>query len=559
MLSHQLLFLASVVGVFGLTPGRIGGVGQKPLGDEPASNFNCDLPPVLDPDGDGLPSADSLFSSHDALLNQVKRHQAVIRVPSICYDDLGNFDEDERWRPFYDLHKVLEDTYPAIHKRATLDKVNTFGLVYTIQGDSDLDPILLAAHQDVVPVENVDEWEYPPFNATWDGQYLYGRGASDDKNSLTALMSAVEALISDPDWAPKRTLILAFGFDEECSGYRGAASISKHLEERYGEHGIAVILDEGGMGVEQLGDTLYALPAVYEKGALDVWFDLDVAGGHSSIPFPHTGIGIMSEIVTALESHPYDPQLIRGSPVYNYLVCQARYSPRYVPRIAQMLRRNDIDGLTRELARTSPTSRYLIQTSQAVDIIEGGRKINALPESVTLGVNYRIAPQNSIKQVQHNVVRVINSVVQKYNLRLDAYQGDEEYEKYVADFAPEDLVTPSNELHYGGNLVVRVGSSSDVTPISPTDGAVWDVFSGSVQHSFAFKQGRVVPTGQTMTGNTDTRHYLNLSPNIYRWTPTRERGQERIHTANERIRMKSHMEIVRFYYDLIRNFDAAKL
>ena len=106
----SLTALATVAGAsaFVLTP--IGANVQKPLG----GGFQCDLPPVLNPTRDGLPSADSLFSSHDALLRQVKRHQAVVRVPSICYDDLGDFDKDERWAPFYDLHGVLAKTYPAM-------------------------------------------------------------------------------------------------------------------------------------------------------------------------------------------------------------------------------------------------------------------------------------------------------------------------------------------------------------------------------------------------------------------------------------------------------------
>lgn len=50
---------------------------------------------------------------------------------------------------------------------------------------------------------------------------------------------------------------------------------------------------------------------------------------------------------------------------------------------------------------------------------------------------------------------------------------------------------------------------------------------------------------------------IDLSPNIYRWTPSRQRGSENIHTVDERIRIDSHIDIVKFYYDLIRNFDAA--
>ncbi|KAM5385463.1 hypothetical protein ACJZ2D_001104 [Fusarium nematophilum] len=539
----------------------IGAEWQKPFGEftpAPAGrDFECDLPPVLSPTGDGLPSADSLFSSHDALLRQVKRHQAIVRVPSICYDDLGDFDTDERWAPFYELHDVLAKTYPAIHKHATLEKVNRFGLVYTLPGSNpSLKPVLLAAHQDVVPVPDPSTWTHPPFDAYFDGEWLWGRGSSDDKNSLTALLSAVEALIADTEWVPRHTLVLAFGFDEECSGYRGAARIGDFLTERYGDGGLALILDEGGSGIQLVDDTLYVLPAVMEKGHIDIWAELHVKGGHSSIPLPHTGIGIIAEIVTALEAKPYEPLVLEGSPVYNHLVCLARWTPEAQPKLDDLLKKGDLDALTSELITVNPSARFLIQTTQAVDIIQGGAKINAMPEVVTLGVNYRIAPQDSIAKVQHEFVKNIASVVQKYNLTLKAFEGEDDYQSLPRD---DDDFTASEEeeVDYEGTLVLSGAQKFNVTPISPTSGRVWDIFSGTIQHSFAFEGGRVVPVGEVMTGNTDTRHYLNLSPHIYRWTPTRQRGSENIHTVDERVRMDSHLDIVKFYYDLIRNFDAA--
>lgn len=88
---------------------------QHPFVGEPAAaDFKCDLPPVVNPAGDGLPSADNLFSSDEALEKQVLRHGAIVKVPSICYDDLGDLDKDKRWLPFYDLHDVLLKTYPLV-------------------------------------------------------------------------------------------------------------------------------------------------------------------------------------------------------------------------------------------------------------------------------------------------------------------------------------------------------------------------------------------------------------------------------------------------------------
>ncbi|KAF5025629.1 hypothetical protein F66182_2235 [Fusarium sp. NRRL 66182] len=552
MMLKSLAVLATVAGASGFTLGPFATDRQKPIGTQ-ENDFKCHLPPVLTPD-DNLPSASSLFSSREAFDRQVKRHQAIVRVPSICYDDLGDFDRDERWAPFYDLHRVLAKTYPAVHEHAEVEKVNRLGLVYTLAGsDPSLKPYLLAAHQDVVPVPDPSTWTHPPFDAYFDGEWLWGRGASDDKNSLTALLSAVETLLAETAWTPKRSLILAFGFDEECSGYRGAGKIAEVLTERYGDNGMSFILDEGGSGIQLIDDTLYVLPSVQEKGHVDIWAQLRVKGGHSSIPHPHTGIGIIAEMVSALEANPYPPQVLKASPVYNHLVCLARHSPDTHSRLNDLLDKDDLDELTRELIRIDPIAKFVIQTTQAVDVIRGGLKINAMPEVVSVGVNYRIAPQDSLESVQQGFLDTIESVVNKYNLSVTAYESEQVYQAFAGGSSLE-----TTGYDYDGHLSLSADQFSNVTPTSPTSGPIWDVFSGTIQHSFAFEGGKVVPVGEAMNGNTDTRHYLNLSPHIYRWTPSRQRGSENIHTVDERIRIDSHLDIVKFYYDLIRNFDAAE-
>lgn len=485
---------------------------------------------------------------------------------------------------------------PPSYTRATVEKVNTLGLVYTVEGtDPSLKPTLLAAHQDVVPVADASTWTYPPFEAVYDGEWLWGRGASDDKNSLTSLLSAVDTLLANPDWSPRRTIVVAFGFDEECSGFRGAGTIGPHLLERYGEDGIAVILDEGGLGTQSPDpSTLYALPAVMEKGHVDIWFDLSVAGGHSSVPFPHTGIGIVAEMIAALESNPYSPSIPDGGPVHNGLQCQARYSPSADPNVTRLVNSHDLDALAALLAAQDRPSQFSIQTSQSVDMIAGGQKINAMPESIMLGVNYRVAPQDSIPLVQHNVVKHIGAVVEKYGIQLRAFEGDDEYEAYVASSSSslptrDDVVRPEYDVDYNGVLVLEAKEKSAVTPASPTSGPVWDTFSGTIQHTFASEGTTVVPVGGIMTGNTDTRHYLSestptplwgphignkicraslnaesavvteLTPNVYRWSPNLHGGSEGVHTVDERVRMDAHMGMVKFYYNFVRAFDQADL
>ncbi|KAK2126273.1 hypothetical protein NOF04DRAFT_16814 [Fusarium oxysporum II5] len=498
------------------------------------TNPKCHLPAPLNPSDDGLESSHDLFSSKKALQLMIKKHQSLVRIPSICYDDMGDLDTDDRWKPFNDIPKMLKKAYPTVHKHITPEKVNKFGLVYTLQGsDPSLQPILLAGHQDVVPVAagTLHEW-----------------------------MSALEALLSQKTYKPRRTVILAFGFDEECSGHRGAGHISKHLEKRYGEHGIAAILDEGGAGLQKMGDVLYALPAVYEKGYLDVWFNVSVVGGHSSVPTPHTAIGIMAEIVTTLEHNPFKPEIAKNGAIHQCLACFAEHSPHVFPDLTKLVNGGDLQGVAKFLTKLSRDMQYMVQTSQAIDVISGGQKINALPEFVTLGVNHRYAPQDSIGSIQHRIVGLIKDIAESHKLRVEAFENDGDYDEYLTandlsrQCKKDDDLWQQNDK---GTLTIAAKKKSYITPQSPTTGPVWDIFAGTVRHSFAQEAKTVVAAPGAMTGNTDTRHYLNLSKNIYRWSPGSLKSFSNIHGVNERLLMSEQMNMAKFYYDFIRNFDKA--
>ncbi len=166
--------------------------------------------------------------------------------------------------------------YPTIteadlyHRFSKLDikKVNTYGIVITWKGaEESLKPYLFMAHQDVVPVPDatVSRWKYPPYSAHYDGRYIWGRGATDCKNNLIGVLEAFEELLKK-GYSPKRTILAGFGFDEEISGWQGAANIAKHLEKQWGRHSIDLIIDEGGLGIKDMYGAKFALPALGEKG-----------------------------------------------------------------------------------------------------------------------------------------------------------------------------------------------------------------------------------------------------------------------------------------------------
>ncbi|WP_300425801.1 M20/M25/M40 family metallo-hydrolase, partial [uncultured Hyphomonas sp.] len=118
--------------------------------------------------------------------------------------------------PWLELHDWLETTYPAAHAAMSRELVpGTLSLLYTWEGsDPSLDPLLLMAHQDVVPVNigTEDDWTGAPFAGEIVDGYVYGRGALDDKGSLVALMEAADALAAN-GFQPKRTVLIMFGHD----------------------------------------------------------------------------------------------------------------------------------------------------------------------------------------------------------------------------------------------------------------------------------------------------------------------------------------------------------
>src|SRR5439155_19109222 len=60
---------------------------------------------------------------------------------------------------------------------------NRANVVARLKGNGRKRPLLIMGHSDVVTVDEA-KWKFPPFSATRDGGYVYGRGTVDDKDNL---------------------------------------------------------------------------------------------------------------------------------------------------------------------------------------------------------------------------------------------------------------------------------------------------------------------------------------------------------------------------------------
>ncbi|KAK4118869.1 carboxypeptidase S [Parathielavia appendiculata] len=538
-------------------------------GRETDFRSGCEQPQPL------LPSKDSkLDKVYEHIVSSgfrnatIRRLAGAVQVKTESFDDLGPIGEDPRWDVFYTFHKYLEKTFPLIHSKLRVEKVNTHGLLYTWRGsDESLKPTLLMAHQDTVPVppETIGSWTYPPWSGEYDGKYIWGRGASDCKNQLIAAMETLELLL-EAGFQPKRTILLSFGFDEECSGTQGASHLAKFIQNRYGKDGIAVIVDEGS-GFERAWGTLFAKPGTAEKGYTDIHITVRMPGGHSSVPSDHTSIGILSELITKIESEQYRTRLVDSNPYYTQLQCGAAYSPEFPDQLKKLLSRRrrrsgssyprdhtckkldaKPDHLALEAAKQGPQIKYLMQTSQAVDVVSGGIKVNALPERATAVVNHRINIGETTQLVKDRLASLAADTAHKHNLTLHAFDAKEEEPP-----SSSSIILAASTTH-----------ELEVAPVTPADGSVqrspFAVLAGTTR---ALYGDEVIVTPGIMTGNTDTRYYWGLTRHIFRFGPGYDPevgpGLGKIHTVDERVSVLGHVNSVRWFMLFVRNMDEAEL
>ncbi|WVQ72089.1 hypothetical protein IAR50_001634 [Cryptococcus sp. DSM 104548] len=519
----------------------------------------------------------------------------AVKIPTEVFDVMGEIGEDKRWDVFYELSAYLEKAFPLVHQHLKRTRVVTHALVYEWQGsDPSLKPLLITGHQDVVPVlpATRDQWSHDPFGGEYDGEYIWGRGSSDDKSGTIGVLAGIELLLKSGKFHPRRTVILGFGIDEETGGKVGAYHIGQWLEDKYGKDSMAMLVDEGN-GVQEVWGQLFAAPAVGEKGYFDLELRVETLGGHSSVPPPHTSIGYLSLLIAAIEKHPHKPYLSPESPLVNYISCAANSPADTPPDLAKAIKRVDsslsrdggkkvdkkalkevedwwVEGSWKDGSYQNGQGKAMVSTTQAVDIVYGGLKVNALPESVSAIVNHRINIASSVAELQSHLIDIISPVAAKFNLAIDAFGKDIQTQHRGCHSSSS---SSGEKGPKAGKIVLAeaFNSSLDPAPVSPftIESPAWRLLSGTVKGVYATRPGHgvnatvveeekekeIYMAPSISTGNTDTKRYWNLTKNIYRFAYQLGKTFNNVHTVNEHISADVFVEQVRWFINFIVNVD----
>jgi succinyl-diaminopimelate desuccinylase len=287
---------------------------------------------------------------------------------------LGKIDADETIAFLQALVRDEASVNPPGDVRESIrvcqEKLAAEGFETEIIGDLEIMPNLLAtlsrgdgltlmfnAHVDVVPTGEVSAWSHPPFAAEIAGGRVYGRGAGDDKASVTAQVMGAIALARS-GVAFNGTLIVNVVADEETGGRHGAKFVSENMMRRPD----FVIVGEQTLGRVALGEKGFASTEVIVHGR----------AAHGALPWEGANaIEGMAEVITALRRELW-------------------------PRLAE---------------RTHP---YFHPSSASINMIEGGVKNNVVPDRCRIYVDRRIIPgedpEQDVQEIREIAQRAIAAV-----------------------------------------------------------------------------------------------------------------------------------------------------
>ncbi|MEH6557145.1 MAG: M20 family peptidase [Oceanicoccus sp.] len=430
--------------------------------------------------------------------------QKAVGYRTISFEQ-GTVADGEQFTQFITF---LEDSYPAVHRHTQRTIISDYSLLFKWQGKNpSLQPVLLTGHYDVVPVipGTEDKWESAPFSGELKDGYIYGRGAMDDKSAVISMMEAAEALLSQ-GFQPQRTVYFSFGHDEEVSGLSGAGEIARQLKDE----GIqfAWSLDEGSFVLDGLlpVDKPVAMINVAEKGYVSIEIIATGVGGHSSMPPKKTAVGKLAEAIVKIQQSPFPGGLtgISGE-MMDQLGPYLPLSQRIFMSNRWLFGRVVEDGLS-----SSPAMNASMRTTIAPTMLSASPKENVLPIEAKARINLRLHPRDTPESVE-----------QHFNEVLEGFE----------------------------DVSVKLRHGSNASPVASASSAGFQTLSASVRQVF----GDVIVVPGITVAATDSRHYVAVSDNAYRFNPMQVGSEDLsgFHGTNERVSLENLGKAVQFYQSVI--------
>ena len=296
--------------------------------------------------------------------------------------------------------------------------------------------LIFNGHLDVVPAGNPSQWKYPPFEGKLSKGRIYGRGASDMKSGIASFIHALSMIDRSKIGLHQGAVVLHLVSDEESHGRQGMGFLTQKERIR----GDAALV----------GEPTDLQPVIAQKGAL--WLRISTLGKSAHGSRPHQGVNAvekMMKLIEELNSIPLEKEHpLLGKPTLN------------------------------------------------VGTIQGGTKINIVPDRCEIEADRRTLPGENKEEVLREMKETLDSL----HLRDPLFQ----YQMEEIDFAEPSEVNPEEEI-----VKITVDAIQEVTGRKPSLRA----FSGFTDSRFYINQCHI-PTLVFGPGQADQSHTTDESVEV---------------------------------------------
>ena len=323
----------------------------------------------------------------------MRHFQALVRIDST--DPPGNETKVVEY-----VKKVL-DTEGIAVTLAAKDPARA-NLIARLKGNGSKRPLLIMGHSDTVRIDAA-KWTFPPFSATRQGGYVYGRGTLDDKSDLMAAMMTM-LLLKRSHGRLDRDVIFVSEAGEEAAT---APGIEYLVNERWKEIEAEVCLAETGSVRRRNGQALYATVQTTEKRPRPVRLVAKGPSGHGSRPLRNNAVVHLARAVETIAA--WDPPMRFNDTTRTYFEKLANLSsPEEAARYKGLFDPKKAAAIREYFAENEPGVYSLLHTSISPNMFQAGYQVNVIPSQAEATLDIRALPDENMSAFYDLMRKVIN-------------------------------------------------------------------------------------------------------------------------------------------------------
>jgi acetylornithine deacetylase/succinyl-diaminopimelate desuccinylase-like protein len=281
---------------------------------------------------------------------------------------------------------------------------NRPNVVARLKGNGKKRPILIVGHSDVVNVDPA-KWTFPPFSATRDGGWVYGRGTVDDKDNLAATLMVMLELKRRNVTLDRDVIFLSEAGEEGSTRVGIQYMVDQHYPEIDAEYCFA----EGG-GVTRVGGTVkYAGIATLEKIPYAIELTAKGVAGHGSVPLRTNAVVHLSNAIGRVGS--WKPEIRLNETTATYFRRLAAISaPADAQRYQDVLVPNSRPQADADeyFLDHEPAHASMLRTSLSPNMVGGGYRVNIIPSEAKATLDVRMLPDENPAAFLEQVRKIVD-------------------------------------------------------------------------------------------------------------------------------------------------------